>query len=409
MQWLVYRVDSLQAIHSLKDDKTRVLRYFDNKTNDHLVDPTLDLKWKRVKASCLGLTLSVVDTVVDVSVSRELSFELGSLKSFNGWTKTLNGAPNLSHEYVVSYHNKISSANLIKKKFDRGCQFLEEQYIDIHSVHIKDSDNIFIVKRLSAASLKQVDRCVIFALSKSPCNVYFAPCQCPSGTSGTCSHIFALMKMVKKWVADGFTAVPEAVACTSKPQYWSILQSRGRVTKIPIPELRNRLKLIDTGIPAVNVIPPNQESLPTVATSYGHVPVGSILSNQCCMMPFDCQVFSTVSVAFYGLTVTQVYPPFPLSTNINWAVTSTYIRNLSDKERYFVYSLQIDKQMVDEIEKETVNQATSPTWFHYRKGRLTASMNNQLKMKSQKTVKGLLSAAEALWKGLPKDNKILQM
>ena len=84
-----------------------------------------------------------------------------------------------------------------------------------------------------------------------------------------------------------------------------------------INELHNRLKLIDTGIAAVNVSPPNQESLPTVATSYGHVPVGSILSNQCCMMPFDFQVFSTVSVAFYGLTVTQVYPPFPFSTNIN--------------------------------------------------------------------------------------------
>ena len=36
-------------------------------------------------------------------------------------------------------------------------------------------------------------------------------------------------------------------------------------------------------------------------------------------------------------------------------------------------------------------------------------MNNQLKMKSPKTVKGLLSAAEAIWKGLPKDNKILQL
>ena len=128
------------------------------------------------------------------------------------------------------------------------------------------------------------------------------------------------------------------------------------------------------------------------------------------MMPFDFQVFPTVSVAFYGLTVTQVYPPFPFSTNINWDATSSCICNLSDKERDFVYSLQIDKQMVDEIEKETVNQASSPTWFHYRKGRLTASMNNQLKMKSTKTVKGLLSVAEALWKGLLKENnKILQL
>ena len=58
-------------------------------------------------------------------------------------------------------------------------------------------------------------------------------------------------------------------------------------------------------------------------------------------------------MAFYGLTVAQVSPPFPFSTNINWDATSSYIRNLSDKERDFVYSLKIDKQMVDEIEKET--------------------------------------------------------
>ena len=55
-----------------------------------------------MKASCLGLTLSD-DTVVDVSVPREPSFELGSLKSFNGWTKTLNGVPNFSHEHATTF------------------------------------------------------------------------------------------------------------------------------------------------------------------------------------------------------------------------------------------------------------------------------------------------------------------
>ena len=93
---------------------------------------------------------------------------------------------------------------------------------------------IFIVKGFCATNLKQVDRRVIFALTKRPCNVYFAHCQCPAGT---CSHAFALTKMVTKRVADGLSAVPKAVASTSKPIYWSIPQSRGRVTKIPIPEM----------------------------------------------------------------------------------------------------------------------------------------------------------------------------
>ena len=61
--------------------------------------------------------------------------------------------------------------------------------------------------------------------------------------------------------------------------------------------------------------------------------------------------------------------------------------------------------MVDEIKKR-LNQASSPAWFHYRQGRLTASMNNQLKMNSPKSVKGLLSAGETLWKCLPREQNI---
>ena len=97
-----------------------------------------------------------------------------------------------------------------------------------------DTSEHIIVKGLCAASLKQVDRWVIFALIKSPCNVYFLL----TVSALLEHHAFALMKIVTKWVADGLTAVPEAVACTSKPQYWSIQQSRGSETKIPIPEMK---------------------------------------------------------------------------------------------------------------------------------------------------------------------------
>ena len=53
---------------------------------------------------------------------------------------------------------------------------------------------------------------------------------------------------------------------------------------------------------------------------------------------------------------------------------------------------------VDKIEKETVDQASPPSWFQYRKGSLAASMNNQIKMKFPKTDKGFMSAAEVLLK-----------
>ena len=65
--------------------------------------------------------------------------------------------------------------------------------------------------------------------------------------------------------------------------------------------------------------------------------------------------------------------------------------------------------MVDTVDKATINQAASSIWFHHRKGRLTASMNNQLKMKNLNTEKGLLSAAQHLVNGLSTKNKVLQL
>ena len=99
-------------------------------------------------------------------------------------------------------------------------------------------------------------------------------------------------------------AAVEAVACTSKPQYWSIPQSMDRVIKIPIPEMNDiatgtdkgtdeekrhpKTRLLSTLFDArtvgerytpynsINVIPSDQQLIPVVATPYGDVPVGSV-------------------------------------------------------------------------------------------------------------------------------------
>ena len=213
LQWLIFRGDSLQRVYSLKDAKSRVLGYFDNKTVDHLVDPTLDLKWKCFKAESLGYTLKLSQQV-DVSIPNELCMEINSMKSLDGWAKTLGDIPtSFSHEHIVRYHKEInkmyaSSSTLIKKNV--VVNYLKRS-IYLHSVHAKEDNDVYAVEGLCAANLRQVDRWVIFVLKKRHCQVYFAYCQCTA---------FALMKMVSKWHVHLNLS-------------WSIPQSRGRVTKIP--------------------------------------------------------------------------------------------------------------------------------------------------------------------------------
>ena len=76
------------------------------------------------------------------------------------------------------------------------------------------------------------------ALTKADGSVAYGYCQCPTGRVGACSHAFAVMKLVAKWVIDKINKIPEAKACTSKPCAWSIPQCRKRLEKSPISSLK---------------------------------------------------------------------------------------------------------------------------------------------------------------------------
>ena len=75
------------------------------------------------------------------------------------------------------------------------------------------------------------------ALSRVDGSVSYPYCQCPAGKRGTCSHMFAVMKLAAKWAIDKFTKIPEIKACTSKPCTWSVPQSRAKLFKSPISEI----------------------------------------------------------------------------------------------------------------------------------------------------------------------------
>ena len=94
--------------------------------------------------------------------------------------------PSFSIEHIDSYSQKINTAVLSKSKkvmkhFRRGEQLLEENFIDIASIYSKQSDTLFCLKEVCAASLKKENRCTFMALSKVDGSICHAYCQCPAG------------------------------------------------------------------------------------------------------------------------------------------------------------------------------------------------------------------------------------
>ena len=159
-------------------------------------------------------------------------------------------------------------------------------------------------------------------------------------------------------------------------------------------------------IPFLSLVAENQSTLPKSLTNFGAVPVGSLLSVQCPVIPADFTTHCNVNLNTILPTFVD-YPPFPLITNpcdINF-----YINKLTNEKKLFLNSLVVNSNMVGDIEMETREQANNPDWFRYRKGRFTASLNNTYRNKDPKTSRGFQSLARnMIIKRNIKCNSVLQ-
>ena len=452
---------------------SRVLQYFNNNQENHLVDPSSDLRWKKIKADKLGVILLIE---LDPSLPEcpdVLKNELGTIKSIAGWTKSLLGVPTFNSSKIKEYYELINNkltkqSTLVKKHFERGSQLLEESFITVDSVYVKEADSLYCVKGVCGASLKKKDRWVTIALSKDTADIKFAFCQCTAGKTGTCSHTFALMKLLAKWVLDNRTEIPDEVACTSKLCYWSVPQGRDRTTKAPISEIKfitpeshrkskgadissddedhenigtkpkkkNRankgiistlydprsldtryidqnklstlvLNLEKDNAMALNVINEHSSKTSVVTTTqFGKVPIGSVLSNQCPTIPSDFKVYCTIDTSQETEFTMDIYPEFPFVLEKD--DISEYLKMLSSQaKKDFIEKLKISIHDVNVIERSTVEQANNPDWFMYRAGRFTASRNNQLRSKNPKTDRGFISLAKSFVSPV-KINRVVQ-
>ena len=457
--WLKYRGDTLKHLDSMKEIRNRVLQYINNCQQNEIVDPTGDLKWKKRKAFRMGIEMRVILNESMPECPNVLKNDLGEIKSIAGWSKSLMGLPTFNTSNIKKYYEHINKviakkSSIVKKHFERGSQLLEESFISVESIYAKDTENLYCLKGICAASLKKKDRWVTIAISKNTANIEFAYCQCTAGKTGTCSHAFALMKLVAKWVLDNKSEVPDEVACTSKLCYWSVPQSRDRTRKVPIPEItfkspeshqkrkmdesenaddqnldinppakkKNRAKGIvstlydprpygtkdidqnglssfiqnlknDNASMALNVINEGLSATSIISTPFGKVPIGSVLGSQCPTIPSDFAVHCNIDTSQDTESTVHIFPEFPLVLEVD--SISKHLEKLSDSKREFVEKLKITPENVDEIEKKTIEQANNPEWFIYRRNRFTASRNNQLRSKNPKTDRGFITLAKS--------------
>ena len=169
------------------------MNYYHGGTANNVIDPTPERTWIYKKAYKLKLKiiLPAKTNFKPISCPKEFTVDFQNLYSSDGWSKNLVNLPSLTLDKIVAYLERvnktfITKSKKIEKPFQRGQQFLEENFIDLNSILSKQNDKYFSAKGICSASLKQKDRWVFIVIQKSTGDIEFATCQCPAGRAGTC-------------------------------------------------------------------------------------------------------------------------------------------------------------------------------------------------------------------------------
>ncbi|XP_057295018.1 uncharacterized protein LOC130623542 [Hydractinia symbiolongicarpus] len=111
-RWLIYRGDKLHNIETLKSAQVRVLEYFENNTQDIIIDPTTDKKWIRKKADSMGVILSPLWKVKTLPSTPAILADqklTAAETNMEGWSKSLDGMPNVTVDNIKTYNDKITN------------------------------------------------------------------------------------------------------------------------------------------------------------------------------------------------------------------------------------------------------------------------------------------------------------
>ena len=233
-------------------------------------------------------------------------------------------------------------------------------------------------------------------MKKDPFMIENASCNCPVGASEGCGHVIGLLYQLAKFKMLDVRCVPEDVAKTSLPCTWSIPrgeQIAGKAVQSvqvmsykqhpdeseepPKPIKSTLYNPIRCDIPSPILLydplrgalpnsmmldfltPQVQDDQPQIATEYGDIPRGSIISYQ-----------QTISSEY--LINNYADTNFPILPVNDYMINNLSIA-LTKDQSLLLADLLLSEDDVSRFEEQTRIQSASKLWHKLRKGRITAS------------------------------------
>ena len=167
-----------------------------------------------------GLTIffvQIIDDEIEIVIKNKVN------QREKEWGKCLKEMPVFTIRKIENHRIKSGkSSSAIMKTTDRGKRFEEERYLSADDAFVANTEIIFYVKGECKASMKRETRSMEVGINKVNCDIIFAKCSCPTGESGYCNHIMALLFEITDYSLHQLISVPEEKGCTSMARSWGV-------------------------------------------------------------------------------------------------------------------------------------------------------------------------------------------
>ena len=170
-------------------------------------------------------------------------------------------------------------------------------------------------------------------------------------------------------------------------------------------EMHNVIYSHNKNIPMLPVIDLKQEK--RINISFGTMPVGSALSNQCMLIPPDFNIYCNFPDPKKFNQIYVQYLLFPFKETKGRL--SQYIVKLKDDQKFkFIHGMKVASSEIEFIEASTREQTNDPAWFKHRRYRFIAPLSNKIGDTSPKTLTELKTVAQNIVHGNEKTKKVFQ-
>lgn len=269
------------------------------------------------------------------------------------------------YEYLVTRTSFLTRQQIKNKKSLEAYNFVVSGWVKEPYVKPVYTDEVIVVGDVNHSQSLSLGPLTAWLLMKADGRVVHGHCLCMAGLGETCSHIAALLFYMQLRLE-----VEKAKSCTDVSNKWLPAHKR-KVVPSPIAEMnfssaQMRRRQLMSGISStVQQVPRDKAPPPTTEELNGLF--DSLISSglrpaAAATNPRYSDLYVSATAQCNAAHLLDLYSP---------SASSFDKPSLTEKCRSI--TLQITEAAISEIEERTRKQASTPRWFQFRAGRITAS------------------------------------